>query len=139
MTVWKITNSHKKNAVERQFWRKDGIVVTKDEGFRWGTWSCESDETPDIDLSNPDGFEVLFYDDHEWEMEDMVDGCWVEWSFPEDMPEEERERIQALWDENWYEGMESDGWSNDDTEHWIYGPITLTNTDTGEEFTGNEK
>ena len=68
----------------------------------------------------------------------MIDGCWVEWSFPDDMPEEERERIQALWDEEWYEGMESDGWSNDDTEHWIYGPIQLTDVDTGEEFTGKE-
>ena len=53
MAVWKITNLHKKNAVERQFWTKDGITVTKDEGFRWGTWTCDSDERPDIDLTNP--------------------------------------------------------------------------------------
>ena len=54
MATWKITNLHKKNAVERQFWTKDGVTVTKDEGFRWGTWSCESDEKPDIDLDNPE-------------------------------------------------------------------------------------
>jgi hypothetical protein len=48
------------------------------------------------------------------------------------MDEEERERIQELWDENWFEGLEEDGWSNDDTEYWIYGPIELTNVDTGE-------
>ncbi len=134
MAIWKIQNYHKKNAVERQFWIKDGIVVTKDEGFRWGIWTCESDERPDIDLANPNGFEVLWYDDHEWEMEEMIDGSWVEWTFPENMPEEERERIQALWDENWYEGMEGDGWVNDDTEHWIFGPIQLTNESTGEEW-----
>lgn len=135
MAVWKITNYHKKNAVERQFWTKDGIVVTKDEGFRWGTWTCESDKRPNIDLDNPNGFEILS-DDVEWEMEEMIDGSWVEWTFPDDMPEEEKERIQALWDENWYEGMEEDGWVNDDTEHWIYGPIQLTNVDTGEEWHG---
>lgn len=137
MATWKITNLYKKNAVERQFWTKDGITVTKDEGFRWGIWTGESEERPNIDLKNSDGFEVLI-DDVEWEMEEMIDGCWVEWNFPEDMPEEEQERIQALWDENWYEGMEEDGWTNDDTEHWIYGPIQLTNVDTGEEFTGED-
>lgn len=137
MAVWKITNLHKKNAVERQFWTKNGITVTKDEGFRWGTWTCESDDRPDIDLANPDGYDVLCTD-YDWEMEDMNDGCWVEWTFPDDMDEEEQERIQALWDEDWYEGMESDGWTNDDSEHWIYGPIQLTNIDTGEEFSGEK-
>jgi hypothetical protein len=137
MATWRITNQYKKNAVERQFWVKDGIVVTKDEGFRWGTWTCESDVMPDIDLENPEGYEVLV-SDYDWEMEEMNDGSWVEWTFPDDMSEEEQERIQALWDEDWYDGMESDGWANDDTEHWIYGPIKLINQDTGEEFNGAE-
>lgn len=135
MAIWKISNLHKKNAVEKQFWTKDGITVVKEEGFRWGTWTCESDEKPDVDLNNPDGYEILCTD-YDWEMQDMVDGCWVEWTFPDDMPEEEQERIQALWDEEWYDGMEGDGWYNDETEHWIYGPIQLINTDTDEEFEG---
>ena len=135
MATWKITNATKKNAVERQFWIKDDVVVTKDEGFRWGSWTGESDERPDIDLDNPEGFEVLS-NDVDWEMEEMDDGCWVEWTFPNDMPEEEQERIQALWDEDWFDGMESDGWINEDTEHWIYGPIELTNVDTSETWTG---
>jgi len=137
MATWKITNLHKKNAVERQFWTQDGIVITKDEGFRWGIWYCESDERPDIDLDNPDGYELMSTD-YDWEMEEMVDGCWVEWTFPDDVDEEEQERIQALWDEDYYEGMEGDGWTNDDTEHWIYGPLKLTNEDTGEEFHGRD-
>jgi hypothetical protein len=47
---------------------------------------------------------------------------------------EEREQIEAAWDENWYEGMEELGWSNDDTEYWFQGPLKLVNKDTGEEF-----
>lgn len=136
MATWKISNYHKKNAVERQFWTKDGITVTKDEGFRWGYWTCESDERPDIDLKNPDGIEILF-GDYDWEMESMDDGCWVEWTFPDDMDEEEQERIQELWDEDFYEGMEGDGWNNDDTEQWIYGPLCLENVDTGESWNGD--
>lgn len=137
MATWKIENQYKKNAVERQFWSKDSVTVIKDEGFRWGIWICESDEQPDIDLENPDGYELMSTD-YEWEMQEMIDGSWQEWTFPDDMSEEEQERIQELWNEDWYEGMEGDGWMNDETEHWIYGPIKLTNEDTGEEFNGAE-
>lgn len=137
MATWKLTNAYKKSAVERQFWVKDGVVVSHDTGYRWGWWTCESDEKPDIDLKNPDGFE-LFCADQEWEMEEMTDGCWSEWQWPDDMSEEERERIEALWDDNWFDGMESDGWVADDCEHWIYGPLRLVNETTGEEFVGEE-
>lgn len=138
MPIWKITNLHKKSAVEKQFWTKDDITVIKEEGFRWGIWSCETEtHQPDIDLDNPDGFDIGA-SDYEWEMEEMIDGSWVEWIWPEDMDEEEQERIQELWDEDSFEGMEGDGWVNDETEYWIYGPIKLTNEDTGEEFNGQD-
>ncbi len=137
MATWTISNYHKKNAVEKQFWVKDGVTIIKEEGFRWGSWSCESEERPDVDLNNPDGYDVL-NTDYDWEMQDMEDGCWADWTFPEDMPEEEQERIQALWEEEWFDGLEGDGWYNDETEHWIYGPILLKNEDTGEEWYGNE-
>jgi len=137
MAIWRLTNLQKKNAVERQFWSKDGLDVIKDEGFRWGIWTCESDKQPDIDLDNPDGYEVMSTD-YDWEMEEMVDGSWVEWVFPDDMDEEEQERITALWDEDYFAGLEGDGWVNHETEHWIYGPLRLTNVDTGEEFNGKD-
>lgn len=135
MATWKITNLHKKSAVERQFWSKDGVTFSKDEGFRWGIWSCESDEKPNIDLDNPDGWEQ-YSQEEEWEMEEMIDGSWSEWTFPDDMDEEEQERIQALWDEDYFDGLEGDGWTNDETEYWIFGPLQLTNEDTGEEYKG---
>ena len=136
MAIWQISNYYKKEAVERQFWTKDDLTIVKSEGFRWGTWQCESDEQPDIDLNNPDGYELLFTD-YNWDMVMMDDGCWLEWDWPEGMPDEERERIEQLWEEDWFEGLESDGWSNDETEHWIYGPIKLVNMDTGEEYIGD--
>lgn len=137
MATWKLTNAYKKSAVERQFWRKGDVIISHDTGYRWGWWTCESEEKPDIDLNNPDGYE-LFCADQEWEMEEMTDGCWSEWQFPDDMSEEEQERIQELWDENWFDGMEEDGWIADDCEHWIYGPLRLVNETTGEEFVGEE-
>lgn len=137
MAIWKITNLHKKSAVERQFWTKDGVTIIKEEGFRWGTWSCESDDKPNIDLANPDGWEQ-YSQEEDWEMDEMMDGCWQDWTWPDDMDEEERERIEALWDEDYFEGLEGDGWSLDESEYWIFGPLKLINEDTGEEFNGEE-
>ena len=137
MATWKISNYHKKNAVERTIWTKDGTLIIKDEGFRWGHWTCESNERPNVDLNNPDGYELMATD-YDWEMDEMIDGSWQEWTWADNIDEQERERIQSVWDDELYEGMESDGWIHEDTEHWIFGPIELTNVDTGEAFHGEE-
>ena len=71
-------------------------------------------------------------------MQEMIDGCWVDWTFSVDFDEEEQEEIQALWDEEYFEGLEGDGWFVEETEQWIHGPITLKNMDTGEEWHGDE-
>ena len=137
MPVWQITNRQKKSAVERQFWNQDGREFIKEEGFRWGIWECESDERPDVDLDNPDGYELMATD-YDWEMVEMTDGCWVDWTFDASFDEEEQEEIQELWNEDYFEGLEGSGWNNEETEHWIHGPITLKNMDTGEEWHGDD-
>ena len=93
------------------------------------------DEQPDIDLKNPDGYEVNF-GDYDWELDSLDDGCWADWEFPDGMSDEDSKAIEAAWDENWYEGMEELGWSNDDTEYHFYGPLRLENESTGEVFEG---
>jgi len=124
MATWVLTTKTKKNAVEKQFWYKDGKVIIREEGYRWGKFYCESDERPDVDLANPDGYE-LGGTDYDWELDNLDDGCWADWTFPDDMSEEEQEEIQEAWEEDFYEGMEAKGWSNDDTEYWFYGDLEL--------------
>jgi hypothetical protein len=124
MATWVLTTKTKKNAVEKQFWYKDGKVIIREEGYRWGKFYCESDERPDVDLANPDGYE-LGGTDYDWELDNLDDGCWADWTFPDDMSEEEQEAIQEAWEEDFYEGMEAKGWSNDDTEYWFYGELEL--------------
>jgi len=133
MATWKLSTQHKKNAVEKQIWTKDGKTVIREEGYRWGTFYCESDEQPDIDLKNPDGYELFGYD---WELESLDDGCWIDWDWPADMSEEEQNQIMDAWSDDYYEGMEALGWSNDDTEYHFYGPLQLENENTGEIFQG---
>lgn len=137
MANWTISNYHKKNAVERQFWTKDGKTLIREEGFRWGTWYCESDEKPEIDLNNSDGYEV-YGTDYDWELDSMDDGCWAETELGRGATEEDLEEFETAWAEDSYEAVEALGWTNDDTEYWIYGPIQLKNEDTGEEFIGEE-
>ena len=138
MATWKISNYHKKNAVERQYWNKDGKAIIREEGFRWGTWYCESDIKPDIDLTNPDGFEVSWTEDHEWEMDSMDDGCWGDLEAGKGATDKDLEEFDEAWEEDSYEGVERLGWSNDDTEYWLYGPLVLTNEDTKESWNGED-
>ncbi len=138
MATWKISNYHKKNAVELQLWTKDGKTIIREEGFRWGTWYCESEEKPDIDLDNPDGYEVGWGGEYEWEMEMMDDGCWAETRAGDGADDDDVAEFDELWEEDSYAAVEEAGWVNDDTEYWIYGPLLLVNEDTGEEFTGKK-
>ena len=96
MTTWVLTTLEKKNVVETEFWTKDGNTIKRSTGFRWGTVYCESDERPDIDLDNPDGLEV-FATDYDFELDNLDDGCWVEVEYPEDMTQEEQDRMDELW------------------------------------------
>jgi len=137
MATWKISNYHKKNAVETQYWHRDDKVIIREEGFRWGTWYCTSDTKPDIDLRNPDGYEVNF-SDYEWELDSMDDGCWGEIRAGRNATEEDVREFETAWEENWYEGVEDLGWTLDDTENTLYGPLQLENEVTGETWNGEE-
>ena len=133
MAVWRLSTHYKKSAVEKQLWYKDGVTISKEEGYRWGTFYCESDEMPDVDLANPDGYELYVYD---WELDSLDDGCWVDWNWPADMTEEQQDEIMDAWNEDFSDGLENLGWSNDDTEYWFHGPLIMTNETTGEVFSG---
>ena len=124
MATWVLTTLEKKNVVETEFWSKDGKTIKRSTGFRWGTVYCESDERPDIDLANPEGLEV-FATDYDFELDNLDDGHYCDVEYPDDMSEEEQERMDELWDEDSYSAWEEEGWSNDDTETWFHGPLDL--------------
>ena len=124
MATWVLTTAEKKNVEEIEFWYKDGKIIKRTTGFRWGTVYCESDERPDIDLENPDGLEV-FATDYDFELDNLDDGHYCDVEYPDDMSQEEQERMDELWDEDSYSAWEEEGWSNDDTETWFHGPLNL--------------
>lgn len=141
MATWKLSPEWKKSAVERQFWYKDDKCIIREEGYRWATFYVESDERPltDRELINEDGYELSIIDnDESWEMEEMIDGCWADAEAGRNCTEEDLEEFEEAWEENYFEGVEELGWTNDDTEFWYYGSLELTNKDTGEIFKGSE-
>ena len=124
MATWVLTTTDTKSVEEIEYWYKDGKTIKRTTGFRWGTVYCESDEKPEIDLDNPEGISV-FDCGYDFELDNLDDGwnCYVE--YPDDMDEEEQARMDELWDEDAYEAWEGEGWSQDDTETWFYGPLSL--------------
>ena len=140
MTTWKLSPQYKKSAVEKMFFYNNGKIISVEQGFRWATFTVESDERPltDEELKNEDGYELGCIDnDNCWEMWDMSDGCWIDIqsenskTTPEDI-----EAFETAWEEDGFCGVEELGWSNDDTEYYYYGPLELTNDDTDEVFQG---
>ena len=140
MATWKLSPQYKKSAVEKMFFYKEGKVITMEQGYRWATFNVESDERPltDEELKNDDGYELsCIANDECWEMWDMIDGCWMEIEAGNDKTtEEDVEEFEEAWEEDSYEGVEALGWSQDDCEYYYYGPLELTNEDTGEVFKG---
>lgn len=122
------------------FFYKDGAVITIEQGFRWATFTVNSDERPltDEELKNEDYYELGCIDNDEcWEMWEMMDGCWLDIEKGNDkVTDEELEAFESAWEEDSYEGVEAIGWSCDDTEYYYTGPLELTNEDTGEVFQG---
>ena len=140
MATWKLSPQHKKSAVERMFFYNDGKTIVVEQGWRWGTFMVESDEQPlnNSELANEDGYELGSIDNNEsWELCEMTDGCWLDIEAGHGASEEDVAAFEQAWEEDGYDGVEEQGWSCDDTEYWYYGPLELTNEDTGQVFLGD--
>ncbi len=137
MATWTLKTLHKKSAVEKQFWYKDGKVIIREEGYRWGEFYCENDEQPVIEPE--DGEYNLSESDYDWELSSLDDGCWADWTFPDDMTEEEQAAIETAWDEDYFDGMEELGWSNSDTDYILQGPLELTDEEGNVVYEGKDE
>ena len=130
MATYTVSTKEKKSVEEREIWVKDDLTIIRISGFRWGSYSVEvdDDEELDIDPENPDGIDMncCGYDS---ELISMDDGWYGDVVYPESMSDEERERMDALWEEDYYSGWEGDGWMQTDTEAMFYGPLEIKKED----------
>ena len=141
MPIWSLSPLYKKNAVERMFFRNElGQTIIITEGFRGATFTTESDARPlsDIELKNNNDEGYLL--DEDWELEEMWDGSWSDIEAGEldqgDISDEDIDKFTDAWYEDGFEGVEALGWTQDDCEYIFYGPLELTNNDTGQVWKG---
>jgi len=139
MATWIVEPYHKKSAEEHERFIKDGKTITRRTGWRWVKFEVETedDNPPEFEFhAVPGGSDALdsvnLYDAcvnniENTEFIESFDGCWEEVDYPDDMDEDEQERLQELIDEEgFYEAIEEqEGWLQDDTDMWIWGPIAI--------------
>lgn len=99
----------RKNALEIKTWIKGDRIIRLKEVYRFGDWTCESEQKPKIDLTNHAGLEITT-SEYEWEMQVMSDGMGYEWEFPKGMKKAEKEAIEEAWRDSFYERLEMLGW-----------------------------
>lgn len=136
MALWRISTVEKKSCEVREIWIKDNQTIVRIDGFRWGAFTVETTDNcaPEgITADNPDGIDMYSYSGENApdgaELDSMDDGWLGDWEFPDDMDEDEQQRIIDGYDENSYEFMENDGWFNDETEAWLSGPLEIVRID----------
>ena len=123
MSTWKLSTQFKKSCTQIEFFKKDELVAQREIGWRW-CWARYK-EKPDLSDYDPEKDQIELY-----ELGDVIDmeqddGCWEEWTWPDDIDSEEAERLEDIYNEEGDEGLENEGWVLEDTEYWVSGPLEL--------------
>lgn len=139
---WTVKTYYKKSCEQHEYFTHPDYsspLVVKD-GFRFCTYTVETNdgEFPQFSFTNcPGGSDALdsldlnspYSDNIEGcELQEMFDGgCWDDVKFPDDMPEEEQLRLQEfLCDNGSYALEDEEGWTLDETEVWVWGPLEVS-------------
>ena len=137
MAQWTVSPAEKKSIEEHEMWQKGDMVIRRVTGWRWGTWTVTTsdDEPPQFELEavpfgSPDKDSVdmnnCFCNNIEDAvMEETSDGWYENIIWPDDMDEEEQERLEQLWEEDAYVAWEEEGWDNYETQMWVWGKLSV--------------
>ena len=112
MALWKIEPTWKKSLIERMYFVKDDNKVMIETGWRWGEFTCETedDNPPEIGAGAD-----LWDCGYDVEMIEMNDGCWEEHDM-DGCDEETREWLEEFLEENSWMDLEEHGWINTESE-----------------------
>jgi hypothetical protein len=110
MALWSIKPTWKKSLIERNFYHKDGNTVIIETGWRWGEFTCETEDDNPPNISSGDD---LWDCEYSVEMVETTDGCWEE----HDMDGCDAETTE--WLEEFFE--EGNSWLDLEEHGWIQG------------------
>jgi hypothetical protein len=133
MAHWTVSTIEKKSCEEREIWKKGNKTIVRINGFRWGTFSVETndDNPPDgITAENEDSIDMYSHCGDNIDTIDLIsmdDGWYSDFEFDGFEGDEEQEILDAIDEaDDYYEYLEENGWSNDDTEGWLHGSLEIT-------------
>ena len=123
MSTWKLSTQEKKSCTQIEFFKKGELVAQREIGWRW-CWA-RYNEKPDLSNYNPGKDQIELYSLGDVVDMEQDDGCWEEWTWPDEVDEEEAERLEDIYNEDAEEGLENEDWVLDDTEYWVSGPLDI--------------
>lgn len=141
-TWWTVKTYYKKSCEQHELYVHDDYEnpIRVKEGFRWAEFLVETTDgnPPEFvfqacpngtaDLDSVDLNSCFGDNVDSTELRSLDDGCWREIDWPEDMDEDERERLEEFIDEEGTWALEDEeGWTLDETEVWAWGPMEITN------------
>jgi len=113
MALWSIKPTWKKSLIERNFYHKDGNTVVIETGWRWGEFTCETEDDNPPNISSGDD---LWDCEYSVEMIETTDGCWEEHDF-DDCDAETTEWLEEFFEEgNSWLDLEEHGWTQGDSQ-----------------------
>lgn len=113
MALWSIKPTWKKSLIERNYYHKDGNTVVIETGWRWGEFTCETEDDNEPNITAGDDLWDCGYD---VEMVETTDGCWEEHDMDE-CDAETTEWLEEFFDEgNSWLDLEEHGWIQGDSE-----------------------
>jgi hypothetical protein len=144
-TWWKVKTYYKKSCDQIEYLvhsdHNDPIKVH--DGFRFAEFDVETNDgnPPEFNWTTVPGgngavdsinlYDCFGNNVENTELVEMFDGgCWGDIEWPDSIDETEQERLQQVIDEQGtYELEESEGWTLDETECWVWGPIIIEDQD----------
>jgi len=138
MAKWNLSPKYEKNIEDINFWAKEDKMIWYSTWWRGGTViiTTATDEAPVIDLDNISDDGLSVYDllgDGETildvEVAHLWDGDNSEWAVISGDASDELQEVIAAWEEDWTEGVENLGWTQEDTVIFFHGELILEKID----------
>jgi len=147
MAIWTVSTHYKKNVQEVETYLQSDDFnngngqITVTNGFRWGKWEVTTadDNPPQFEFTEvpggdgkKDSIDMLNCTVNNIENVELISmddgGCWYDVEV-EGLDEEAEAEIREFLDENSPYELEErdDGWYQEETEWWIWGPIEIQN------------
>ena len=123
--LYKLSAQYKKSVYDIENWFKEDeqgnkFWMERENGWRWGNCTFQSEVPPGIDLKNEHGFNITEDIDEVIDLE-LDDGCWSDYRYSDNIDDEYAEKLEQM-DHN---ELIEDGWRLDFVDTIFSGPLVL--------------